>query len=266
MAEVWQFAMESRSNIQEVRKLSGHGPRRAFLDVNFFLLLEVDHRNQARIASQVCESFRSSSLRVDANTIQHASPTMALQLLRAQSAFSARTLTRSSKSFVPICQRCLNSTASAPPPLQSRLKEDLKAAMRAKDKNRLSVIRSIIADITNAQHTPSPIDSDIKILSLIKKKIAASAQASAEFQAAKREDLVAKETDQVAVLAEYAGSVKVLSEEEVREQVKKMIEEIGAAVKMPDIMKRSFGPGGVFDGKPVDKGMVAKVAKELIPQ
>ena len=87
--------------------------------------------------------------------------------------------------------------------------------MRAKDTTRLSVIRSLLADITNSSKTPRPINSDAKLLVLLRKKIGAARRAANEFTGANRKDLAQIEHEQVAILEGYAGAVETMGEEEI---------------------------------------------------
>ncbi|KAH6996113.1 hypothetical protein BKA56DRAFT_570607 [Ilyonectria sp. MPI-CAGE-AT-0026] len=159
------------------------------------------------------------------------------------------------------------STDDAPPPLLSKLKAELKTAMRAKDVPRLAVLRAIMSANLNASKTSSPIRTDIQLVALIRKIQKSSMDAVTEAKAAGREDLVQKEEDQIKVLEDYvAGSgVQTLGEAELKALVKEAVEASKAAginVKslMGDVMKRL---SGALEGKDVDKKEIAKMVKEL---
>jgi uncharacterized protein YqeY len=149
----------------------------------------------------------------------------------------------------------------------SRLRDDLKTAMRAKDTVRLGVLRAILADITNASKTSSPITDDLSLLSVLKKKMSQTQTSIEEFYQADRKDLVAKEQGQLDVLQEYVGCVKVMGREEVREVVRGTVEQIrsdGRKIALGDVMKRVTGPGGKLEGRMVEKSTVVSVIKEEI--
>lgn len=161
--------------------------------------------------------------------------------------------------------------APSPPPLLIKLRKDLKTAMQEKDTNRLNVLRSIIADVTNSAKADKPVKSDMQLLSMLRKRQAAAKAASEEFKAAGRPDLVEKEEGQVDVLEQYAGSVETMSGEDIRSVVVKAVEDAkeeqasGAAkANMGDVLKRLLGPGGSLDGQPVDKKEVSKIVKEVM--
>jgi uncharacterized protein YqeY len=134
--------------------------------------------------------------------------------------------------------------------------------MRAKDTARLSVLRSVLADITNQSKTPTPIKDDLNLLSLLRKRIGAAKGAVEEFKKADRTDLVEKEQKQVDILEEYASGVKTVDTEEVRTAVKSIVEKLkgeGGKVVLPEVLK---GAMAALEGKPVQKSEVVRIVKE----
>ena len=142
--------------------------------------------------------------------------------------------------------------------------------MKEKDTNRLNVLRGLLAEVTNAAKTNNPVKTDMQLLSMLKKRAASAKQASDEFKSAGRDDLVEKEEGQVKVLEEYAGDVKTLSTDDIRDAVMKTVDEAKAQqsapgkINMGDILKRLLAPGGILDGKPVEKAEVARIVKEVL--
>ncbi|KAH7150092.1 Yqey-like protein-domain-containing protein [Dactylonectria estremocensis] len=164
-------------------------------------------------------------------------------------------------------RRSYSTTDDTPPPLLSKLKADLKSAMRAKDAPRLAVLRAIMSANLNASKTANPIRTDIQLVALIRKIQKSSMDAVAEAKTANREDLVQKEESQIKVLEEYvAGSgVQTLGEVELKALVQEAVDASKAAgtnVKsiMGDVMKRL---SAALEGKDVDKKGIAKLVKEL---
>ncbi|KAJ5080893.1 hypothetical protein N7456_013603 [Penicillium angulare] len=169
-------------------------------------------------------------------------------------------------SAAPLRQVRWNSTATTPP-LMATLRADLKTAMRAKDTARLNVLRALISETNNAAKTSSPIQTDIQLLSLIRKRAAAAADAAQQFAAAERADLKAKEDEQVTILEEYAGQVKTLSAEEVEAIVTQQIatiKEAGGKLDFGQVLKALFAPSGALDGKPADRKEVAALVKKAL--
>ncbi|EUJ51586.1 GatB/YqeY domain-containing protein [Paenilisteria rocourtiae] len=112
--------------------------------------------------------------------------------------------------------------------LLDQLNEDMKQAMRAKEKEKLSVIRMLKAALQNeairlGTDDISPED-EVTILS---REMKQRRDSLAEFKKADRADLVEKLEDEMVIVQSYLP--KQLSEEEVAEIVKVTIEEVGAS-------------------------------------
>ncbi|PSS02138.1 hypothetical protein BD289DRAFT_479038 [Coniella lustricola] len=173
-------------------------------------------------------------------------------------------------SIVPAISRPFSNETSdslpPPPPLLSKLKTDLKTAMRAKDAPRLSVLRNIISATNNAAKTTSPIRTDAQLVALMRKTARGNHEAADEARKAGRADLVDKEEAQLRVIDEYvAGSgVRVLDEAELRELVEAVVSEGKAGGKkqgevMKELQKRDWDG----EGKYVDKSSLAKIFNEI---
>ena len=131
----------------------------------------------------------------------------------------------------------------------------------------MNVLRAILAETTNASKTSTPIKTDIQLLSLLRKRIAASRSAAQEFGDAKRDDLRDKELAQVAVIEEYASGVETVGQDFIAEVVARVIGAMrtnGQILNMGTVLKALVGPGGELDGKPVDKAEVARIAKGML--
>ncbi|KIH92338.1 hypothetical protein SPBR_03258 [Sporothrix brasiliensis 5110] len=157
-----------------------------------------------------------------------------------------------------------------PPPLLAKLRGDLKTAMKAKDKNRLTVLRAIMAATLNASKTANPVNTNAKVVALLRKTAKSSQDAVAEFRQAGREDLAEQEENQIKILEEYAdsGGVKIDPAEVeavAKEVLAKLKEERGGAtVKAGDVIKILVAPGGPLDGKDVDRAEMARTVKNLV--
>lgn len=144
----------------------------------------------------------------------------------------------------------------------------MKTAMQQKDTNRLSVLRSLMAQTLNASKTSNPINTDMQMLALLRKASTAAKAASEEFKGAGRQDLADKEEAQVKVLEEYAGGVEVMGEADIRRSVEEVVTQIktsGGKLAMGEVLKVVFAPENL-GGKPVDKGEVAKVVKQVLAE
>ncbi|KAK4238402.1 Yqey-like protein-domain-containing protein [Achaetomium macrosporum] len=167
--------------------------------------------------------------------------------------------------------RAAYSTDASPPPLLAKLKEDLKAAMRAKDTNRLNVLRSVLTATLNASKTDKPITTDAQLVSLLLKTARKSQEAAAEARAAGREDIAEKEEAQQRILGEYAASsgLRELGESELRQIVERTKASLVAAgvqekALMGQIVRGLLAPGGPLDGTSVSKQKVTAIIKEVL--
>lgn len=184
----------------------------------------------------------------------------------------AAPLTMRAPRTTPILTRLYASASSAdddvvPPPLLQKLKGDLKTAMRAKDKDRLAVLRSVMSANLNASKTASPIRTDVQLVALMRRMAKSAEEAAAEARAAGREDLAEKEGAQIAVLNGYVqeSGVATMTAGELRAAVETAVKEVkesGADDKaiMGLVMKKM---NAVVEGKDVDKKELAGLVKEM---
>lgn len=115
-----------------------------------------------------------------------------------------------------------------------QLNTDMKAAMKAKDKESLKTIRMLKSAIQNEEikkHSELTEDEELTVLSREKKQ---RLDSLSEFQNAGREDLVAKLEEELDIVNQYLP--KQLSTEELVEIVRQTIEETGAS-SMQDMGK-----------------------------
>ena len=110
--------------------------------------------------------------------------------------------------------------------LKERITEDMKAAMRAKDSERLGTIRMITAAIKQREVDERITLDDVQVLSVVEKMIKTRKESVAQFQAGGREDLVAKENKEIELLQAYMPAQ--LSEAELDALIAASIAESGA--------------------------------------
>jgi len=111
--------------------------------------------------------------------------------------------------------------------LKDRITEDMKAAMRARQAERLSAIRMLLAAIKQREVDSRTAADDAAVLAIVEKLIKQRKDAIAQFQAGGRADLVAKETAEVSVLAEYLP--QQMSGAEVSAAIESAVAEVGAS-------------------------------------
>jgi uncharacterized protein YqeY len=87
--------------------------------------------------------------------------------------------------------------------LKSRIQEDMKSAMRAAAKERLGTIRLLMAAIKQREVDERIELDDTQILSVIDKMVKQRRESIAQFEAGGRQDLVAKESEELKLLSDY---------------------------------------------------------------
>lgn len=114
--------------------------------------------------------------------------------------------------------------------LLERLNNDMKQAMKSKEKDKLSVIRMLKAAVQNeaiklGKHTLSEEEE----LTVLSREFKQRKDSLHEFEKAGRDDLAEKVHEEMTVVETYMP--KQLSEEELSELVKATISEVGANSK-----------------------------------
>jgi uncharacterized protein len=110
--------------------------------------------------------------------------------------------------------------------LKERITEDMKTAMRARDSERLSVVRLLLAAIKQREVDERIVLSDTDVVSVIEKMLKQRRDSIAQFQAGGREDLAKKEEYEVQVLGGYMP--QPLSQPEIDQAVSEAIAAAGA--------------------------------------
>jgi uncharacterized protein YqeY len=111
--------------------------------------------------------------------------------------------------------------------LKDRVTEDMKAAMRARDSERLGTIRMITAAIKQREVDERIVLDDAQVTSVIEKMIKQRKESVVAFEKGGRADLVAKENAEIAVLQPYLPAQ--LSEAELDALIAEAIASTGAA-------------------------------------
>jgi uncharacterized protein YqeY len=124
--------------------------------------------------------------------------------------------------------------------MQEQIDADLKDAMRARDAERLSVLRMAKAALMNAAIEKRGMAGgfgDAEAVGVIRKQVKQRRDSIESFEKGGRPELAAKERKEIEVLTEYLP--KPLGEEEIDRLVKEAIAEAGATSKaqMGAVMK-----------------------------
>lgn len=111
--------------------------------------------------------------------------------------------------------------------LKERLTEDMKAAMKGGDKERLGVIRLVNAAIKQREVDERVMLDDAQVLAVMEKMLKQRRDSVSQFEAAGRADLVAVEEFEIGVIEAYLPAK--LSEDELDALIVAAIAETGAA-------------------------------------
>ena len=110
--------------------------------------------------------------------------------------------------------------------LKDTITNDMKTAMKGGDKDRLGVIRLILAAIKQREVDERIVLDDTEVLKVIEKMIKQRRDSIEQFRAASREDLAAKEEFEVGVIQAYMPAQ--LGEAEIDAIIAKAIADSGA--------------------------------------
>ena len=99
--------------------------------------------------------------------------------------------------------------------LKERITDDMKAAMRSGEKERLGVIRMITSAIKQREVDERIMLDDAQVLSVLEKMIKQRKESLVLFQAGNRQDLVDKEAAEITLLQGYMPSQLSVAEIEV---------------------------------------------------
>jgi uncharacterized protein len=111
--------------------------------------------------------------------------------------------------------------------LKERITDDMKAAMRSGEKERLGIIRMLTAAIKQREVDERITLDDSQVMSVLEKMIKQRKESVAQFQAGNRQDLADKETAEIALLQTYLPTQ--LSDAELDALIGEAITATGAA-------------------------------------
>jgi hypothetical protein len=140
--------------------------------------------------------------------------------------------------------------------LKERITDDMKAAMRSGEKERLGVIRMITAAIKQREVDERISLDDVQVLSVLDKMIKQRKESVVQFQAGNRQDLVDKEAAEITLLQGYLPSQ--LSDPEIDALIFDAIASTGAA-SIKDMGKVM----GLIKGKAQGRADMAAVGAKI---
>ena len=110
--------------------------------------------------------------------------------------------------------------------IKARLQDDMKAAMRAKEKDRLVVIRSVIAAVRQREIDERIELDNTQVLAVLDKLVKQRRDSSQQFRDAERFDLADKEDMEMGILQEYLPAA--LTEAEIARLIDDAVKAVNA--------------------------------------
>jgi uncharacterized protein len=144
--------------------------------------------------------------------------------------------------------------------LKERITEDMKAAMRARDAERLGAIRMLTAAMKQKEVDERVELDDASVVGIVDKLLKQRKDSIEAFEKAGRQDLADKEKAEAAVLQAYLPAR--LSADEVAAEVKAIVAEVGA--KGPADMGKVMGAAKARLAGKADMGQVSAAVKAAL--
>ena len=149
--------------------------------------------------------------------------------------------------------------------LKDRITEDMKAAMRAKDADRLLAIRGLLAACKQREVDERIVLDDAAVIAIIDKLVKQRKDSIAQFSAGNRPDLVDKESAELKLLEAYLpqrlGADEVTAE--IAQVVAELVKELGRAAGPADMGKVMGAAKTRLAGK-ADMGLVSAAVKKAL--
>ena len=145
--------------------------------------------------------------------------------------------------------------------LEKTIMEDIKTAMKAKDKVALESLRAVKTALSYAK-TEAQVDelSEADEISILQKQVKMRKEAAEQFTSQGRDDMAEKELQQVAVIEKFLP--QQLSEDELAAEITAIIQQEGAS-GMKDMGKVVGIANKNLAGRAEGKAIAGEVKKQL---
>ena len=144
--------------------------------------------------------------------------------------------------------------------LKDRITEDMKSAMRAKEADRLSAIRMLLAACKQREVDERIVLDDAAVIGIVDKLIKQRKDSITAFTQAGRTDLVDKESAEVQVLEAYLP--QRMSAQEIQDAVTALVVELSASG--PGDMGKVMGTAKARLAGKADMGLVSAAVKQAL--
>jgi uncharacterized protein len=144
--------------------------------------------------------------------------------------------------------------------LKDRITDDMKAAMRAREADRLSTIRMLLAAMKQREVDERIVLDDAAVVAIVDKLVKQRKDSVTAFRQGGRDDLADKEAAEIVVLETYLP--QRLSADEVAAQVGALVVELGAAG--PGDMGRVMAAAKARLGGQAEMALVSAAVKQAL--
>ena len=144
--------------------------------------------------------------------------------------------------------------------LITQIQNHVKDAMKAGDRLKLSTLRMLVAAIKQKEIDTRSDLSDDAIISIIEKQMQQRLEAAEQYEAAGRNELFEKESQEAEILKAYLP--EKMGEEEVKEMIEKIISEMGeiSMKEMGNVMSALKDQAG----SKIDMKLASQMVREII--
>ncbi|MGI8670009.1 MAG: GatB/YqeY domain-containing protein [Aridibacter sp.] len=145
--------------------------------------------------------------------------------------------------------------------LKIKIIEDMKTAMRAKDKDRLSVLRMVKSNLMNQEIEKGGELSDEDVIKSLNTLVKQRRDSAEQYENAGRKELAEKENAEISVIEDYLP--QAATTEEIEQAVTEAVEETGATSMkdMGNVMKTVLSK---LSDKTVDGKIVSGIVREKL--
>ena len=143
---------------------------------------------------------------------------------------------------------------------QQRIEADVKTAMKAGEKERLSTLRMLLTEIKNERIRRGSEVDEPGFVSLVRKAIKQREEASLQYRNGHREELAAKEDSEAKMLADYLPAQ--VDEGQIRDAVAALVAERGLSgpAAIGPVMKEMLARFG----SAADGAVINRIAREVL--
>jgi uncharacterized protein YqeY len=145
-------------------------------------------------------------------------------------------------------------------PPQQRIEAEVKAAMKAGEKEKLSTLRMLLTEIKNERIRRGDEVDEAGFVSLVRKAIKQREEAATQFRTGQREELAAKEESEGRLLATYLPAQ--VDEGQIRAAIEEMVASRGLSgpAAIGPIMKELLARFG----SSADGATINRIAREVL--